>query len=267
MHGLEAPRGVISPPSSFFAHSHTSGSWTFQAEITFRGAWWGGVGKERERKQNNQRKKQVPEIQRRYFHCSNMEKMRKTGAHCKQEHVYAFINISNVDLISVCVRLHRARCISSNLSLNCTCEAHLLTCPRGDLQTDSIISLINDSPSKCCLHSFFHQLLPPTLPSYVCETGLLRGDGLPTPWYCPCALGSGTLALVPRSTTNFIGCVSLRQEVIICKIWPAIRNFFILLLRVNWDSVCRALSTWLGTHWALSKSCGYSFFIILLLNL
>lgn len=147
--------------------------------------------------------------------------------------------------------------------------AIFLTCPRGE-SSNRLYNLAYKWLSFKMLFTFILSPAPP--PPHPCRAMYVnrwpfRGDGLPTPWYCPCALGSGTLALVPRSTTNFIGCVSLRQEVITCKIWPAIRNFLILLLRVNWDGVCRALSTWLGTHWALSKSCGYSFFIILLLNL
>lgn len=147
--------------------------------------------------------------------------------------------------------------------------AIFLTCPRGE-SSNRLYNLAYKWLSFKMLFTFI--LLPAPPPPHCCRAMYVnpwpfRGDGLPTPWYCTCALASGTLALVPHSTTNFTRCVSLRQEVIICKIWPVIRNFLVLLLQLNRDGVCRAFSTRLGTHWALGISCGYSFCIILLISL
>lgn len=55
---------------------------------------------ERERKQNNQKEKAGPwKPNRNALAVLTRKKREKQGAHYKHEHVYAFINISNVDLI------------------------------------------------------------------------------------------------------------------------------------------------------------------------
>lgn len=92
--------------SSFFipcASSH-SGSGTY--EITFRGhGGWGCREIKRARKTTRGEKAGPGRPREDALTVLTGRKWKKQGAHYKQEHVYAFINISNVDLI---FRVHPA---------------------------------------------------------------------------------------------------------------------------------------------------------------
>lgn len=100
-----SPERVISPPSSFFVHSHTSGSRISQAMKSHLEGMTVERGR-RESEHNNQREKASPwRSSKDALTVPTRRKWEKQGAHYRQEHVYAFINISNVDLI---FRVHPA---------------------------------------------------------------------------------------------------------------------------------------------------------------